>query len=180
MRRIKGKMNYSDISELYSRQEYKPAWFTEQEVRANLDPADSDPTVIIVPEGNNPPFKPNIEGPSNGKAGTEYEYSFVTTDSEGDNVYYYIEWGDGNIDGNTWIGPCPSGEQVKINHTWNKRGNYNIKAKSKDIHDAESNWGTLYISMPKNKFSNNMLFCNLLEKFIEKFPFLEWLQSILE
>lgn len=35
-----------------------------------------------------------IEGPPNGKAGTEYEYTFTTIDSEGDDIYYYIEWGD--------------------------------------------------------------------------------------
>jgi len=28
-----------------------------------------------------------IEGPPNGKAGTEYEYTFTTTDSEGDDIY---------------------------------------------------------------------------------------------
>ena len=169
--------HYSDISELYSRQEYKPAWFTEQEVLANLDPVDPNPTVLIVPEWNNPPFKPNIDGPTNGKAGTEYEYTFTTTDSEGDNVYYYIEWGDDIVDGVRWIGPYGSGEEVTINHTWSKRGNYNIKAKAKDALGAESNWGTLYVSMPKNK-AFNPLFLRFLENHPCMFPILRHLLGL--
>ncbi|OYT29326.1 hypothetical protein B6U98_02560 [Thermoplasmatales archaeon ex4572_165] len=161
--------HYSDISELYSRQEYKPAWFTEQEVMANLDPVDPNPTIIIIPEENNPPLRPNIKGPSNGKAGSKYEYTFTTIDSDGDDIFYYMEWGDGNNDGNTWIGPYSSGEQVKINHTWSETGNYNIKAKAKDIHDSESNWGTLYISMLKNK----QLFFMLIWELSEWFPLLK-------
>jgi hypothetical protein len=51
-------------------------------------------------------------------------------------------------------------------HLWNK-GNYEIKVKAKDSHDAESEWSDpLSISMPKNKAINiNSLFLRFLENY---------------
>ena len=40
------------------------------------------------------PERPLIGGNTNGKKGTEYNYTFVTTDPDNDKVYYYIDWGD--------------------------------------------------------------------------------------
>jgi hypothetical protein len=76
-----------------------------------------------------------------------------------------------------WIGPYGSGEEVTINHTWSKRGNYNIKAKAKDALGAESNWGTLYVSMPKNK-AFNPLFLRFLENHPCMFPILRHLLGL--
>ncbi|KAA0001587.1 MAG: hypothetical protein FE048_05275, partial [Thermoplasmata archaeon] len=44
---------------------------------------------------NNPPDAPSIIGPTEGKIRTEYEYTFVATDPDGDDVYYWIQWGEG-------------------------------------------------------------------------------------
>ena len=85
----------------------------------------------------------------------EYEYTFVSIDPNGDDVYYYIDWDDGTFD--EWIGPYPSGKEVKVNHTWDKWGFYTIKAKSKDIHGAESDWGTLRVRMPVDQQSANVI-----------------------
>ena len=58
----------------------------------------------------NAPEAPIISGPTEGKIKTEIEYNFTTTDPNGDEVYYYIEWGDDKKE--NWIGPnrprCPS------------------------------------------------------------------------
>ena len=114
------------------------------------------------------PYAPNIAGPTIGHAGGEYDYTFDTTDPDGDDVYYWIEWGDGQTE--EWIGPYPSGEEITVNHTWSTRGTYSIRAKAKDIHGEESNWGTLKVSMPKNKPSTNSLFLQFFEKLIQRFP----------
>jgi len=58
-------------------------------------------------EDNTPPDAPEIDGPTSGAAGTSYEYTFTTTDPDDHDVYYYIEWGDGEIE--DWIGPYESG-----------------------------------------------------------------------
>jgi hypothetical protein len=98
-----------------------------------------------------------ISGETNGKVGVSYVYSAVTTDSEGDQVYYWFDWGDGTNYG--WIGPYDSGTTVNGSHVWSSQGTYIIKVKAKDIHDEESDWGTLEVTMPKNQITNS---CSML------------------
>ena len=75
----------------------------------------------------------------------------------------------------TWL--LPGGESVEIcevNHTWDEKGEYEIRVKAKDEHDAESEWSDpLPITMPKNKVVNPFLL--FLERLIERFPILEQL-----
>jgi len=131
----------------------------------------------VVPVGNpftipnTPPGIPNISGPINGKAGTPYDYTFMSIDPDGDNVSYYIRWGDGNL--TPWSDFQPSGTPYFDNHIWIEEGNYIIKAKAKDIYCVESDWGRLSISMPKNKMLQNSLFLRLFERFIHTFPLLK-------
>ncbi len=117
--------------------------------------------------GNEPPNPPTIDGPASGKAGTEYDYDFYTIDPEGENVYYYIEWGDGSIE--DWIGPYNSGAEITKSHTWVEKNTYIIRCKAKDIHNQESDWATLEVTMPKNKALNFNL--NLLSWLFERFPY---------
>jgi len=83
-------------------------------------------------------------------------------------VYYYIEWGDDEIE--DWIGPYESGEEVTISHTWAEQGAFTIRAKAKDIYDAESDWGTLEVEMPVNynlnQQSTNLLFFQILQRIL--------------
>ena len=113
---------------------------------------------------NMPPETPSIEGPTKGKIKKEQQFTFVASDPEKQKIYYFIDWGDETNTG--WIGPYYSGEEIKINHTWTKRGNYIIKAKVKDLDGAESEWGTLEFTAPRFKPDNNLrsIFNNLLEK----------------
>lgn len=95
---------------------------------------------------NEPPSAPQIIGQVNGSAGQSYSFNFISTDPEGQMVYYFIDWGDDQtID---WIGPYASGQPQSFIHSWSERGSYIIKAKAKDIFSAESDWGTLSVTMP--------------------------------
>ncbi|UCF11927.1 MAG: Zn-dependent exopeptidase M28 [Thermoplasmatales archaeon] len=87
---------------------------------------------------SDPPNAPTISGPTNGIEGLEYDFTFVTTDPNGDEVFYYIGWGDGTNSG--WIGPYPSDEEVIVSNTWFEHGTYDIKAKAKDTYNAGSEW----------------------------------------
>jgi hypothetical protein len=78
----------------------------------------------------------------------EYNYSIITYDPNGDDVYYWISWYE-DYPVNIWNGPYESGEEVKINFTYHMDGIYIIRIKSKDIYDKESEWATLKITMPK-------------------------------
>jgi hypothetical protein len=103
------------------------------------------------------PEKP--DGNIKGKIGGEYNYSTISSDPNGDNLYYKWDWGD-EISG--WIGPLPSGEICHVKHIWNNKGDYEIRVKAKDIYDEESDWSEpLEISMPKNKQDINTLYVNL-------------------
>jgi hypothetical protein len=121
---------------------------------------------------NDPPNTPDIDGPTSGKTGTEYDFTIETTDPENDDVYYYIEWGDGTVE--EWIGSYNSGEQIIRSHTWNDKDTFTIRVKAKDTEGAESNWATLEISIPKNKLYNAWFFW-FFEKFFDRFPLLEQL-----
>lgn len=101
---------------------------------------------------NDPPTAPEINGEVNGKQGKSYDYTFVSTDPEEEEVYYFVYWGDGNSSG--WQGPYPSGEVVTISHTWEEKGTYNVSARAKDIHGSKSDWSSLEITMPKSKQSS--------------------------
>jgi hypothetical protein len=93
------------------------------------------------------PNAPTITGPSSGKTNTPYTFQFSSVDNQGHDVYYLIDWDDGTDSG--WLGPYASGEPIEVSHTWTSRKVYSIRAKAKDINDAESLWATLEISMPK-------------------------------
>jgi hypothetical protein len=106
--------------------------------------------VTIV--GNNPPSAPNIDGPTSGNPGIEYNYSFLSTDPDGDDVFYFVDWGDGTVE--YWNGPHSSGEIIEIGHEWPYTGVFNIKAKAKDTYDAESDWSDFYKVFIGNKPPN--------------------------
>ena len=101
----------------------------------------SDPYLVRI--GIQPPDAPEITGPQFGDVGVEYEYTFVANDFEENDIYYYVDWGDGTHD--DWFGPYPSGENATATHAWDLEGDYNITAKAKDTHDAESEWSDPYL-----------------------------------
>ena len=112
---------------------------------------------------NNPPNRPTIrcENELFGliliiRPGVEYTFEVFTSDYDGDKVYYYIDWGDGTS--TEWDGPYPNGVPQYYNHTWNDPWNIGaIKAKSKDIYGAESDWGTLNIIIDRNRPSSKSI-----------------------
>jgi hypothetical protein len=116
---------------------------------------------------NEPPYVPSIIGETNGKTGTEYDYSFSSVDPDDDNVQFFIDWGD-NDELSEYIG---SGEDLIISHKWNSEENYTIRAKAIDINGFESDWVNLDVSIPKSKQFNII---NLwLSRLIQQFSILE-------
>ena len=98
---------------------------------------------------NNSPQTPSITGPNHGTQGTDYPYTFVSTDPDENDIYYYVDWGDGSNSG--WIGPCASGDDITRTHQWAEVGSYTIRAKVRDYFDKESDCATLEVTMPKSK-----------------------------
>ena len=111
----------------------------------------SEQLTIIIYKDNHPPNEPMINGPNNGKIKKEQKYNFLTIDQDYDDIYYYIDWGDGADSG--WIGPYSSNKNTSVSHIWQSVGEYTIRCKAKDIFGEESEWSKLEITMPKNKFA---------------------------
>ncbi len=127
-------------------------------------------------EPNQPPGAPEINGQTSGKTGEEYFYTFVAVDPNGDDIFYEIDWGDGHV--NDWDGPYESNEMITSGHTWEEQGDYTIRARAKDVHDAVGDWGYLEISMPSNLLQSNSLLQCFLERFLNMFPILRQLLGL--
>jgi hypothetical protein len=129
--------------------------------------------VQIIPD--NPPEIPTMDGPAKGKPNVKYDYTLNAVDPDGDDVSYFVDWGDGSNSG--WKGPNASGVDVTISHTWTKRGTYIISAKAKDIYGAESDWTTLEVTVPR-VISINNLFQQFLQNHPHIFPLLRHLMGL--
>jgi hypothetical protein len=113
---------------------------------------------------NNPPSTPIITGPTSGKPDIEYDFTFISTDPEGDDIYYVVNWGCCGNENHTY-GPFLSGEEAEISHTWEKQGTFIIKAYAEDIYGAEGPEGTFSIKIPKNKTIQNSMLQLLQQRF---------------
>jgi outer membrane protein assembly factor BamB len=124
-------------------------------------------------ETNQPPNPPAINGPSIGFRNTQQSYNISVSDPDLDDIELYVEWGDDT--NSSWIGPYKSGDEIVLNHTWTERGIYTIQAKARDTYDgSESDWGTLMVTMPKNKVIS-LPFIQFLENHPRLFPILRHL-----
>jgi hypothetical protein len=132
--------------------EYPQFWCAKNSGDANgVDPS----KVFMFTHHPNKPTKPS--GATEGKLKTTYTYTTSTTDSDGEQVYYLFDWGDGLSSG--WLGPYNSGDTIQAAYRWVVDGHYQIKVKAKDIHDAESDWSDpLSVNMPKIKTIHSFLF----------------------
>jgi len=133
-----------------------------------------DPTLYILRNGH--PEKPMLNGSHNGKPRNEYKFSIVTYDPDVDDVYYYIDWGDGKNSG--WIGPYSSGEEVNVSHTWSKIGGYFIRARAKDTNDLVGPWTEFPVTIPRSRLLYNILFLRFFEIFTNTFSIIRQLLII--
>jgi hypothetical protein len=134
----------------------------------------SDIHNIIILE-DFPPEKPTISGPKFARAGDGLEFKFTAIDPEEHDVYYHINWGDGDIE--FWLGPYKSGETVIFNHIYTKGGTYKIISKAKDLCGklGQQNQFTLFVI--RNRAVSRLTILEVLEKLLIRFPILDRLLS---
>ena len=99
-------------------------------------------------ESNQPPEIPTISGEINGRVRIPHYYKFVSHDPDNNPIAYFVDWGDGEKE---WSNEYASDQPGYVSHYYLLRGTYVIKAKARDSLGAESDWGTLTVTMPKNK-----------------------------
>ncbi len=124
---------------------------------------------LLVPN-KDAPNAPDINGNANGKPGIDYDYSFVTTDPNNDDVFYYIDWGDGTNTG--WIGPFASGEEIVKSHSWSSKNTYVISAKAKDTNENEGLTTTLDVTIPRIRSLQSQSILRYAQRLFEKFSIL--------
>ena len=121
----------------------------------NNDTVIKDVTYALTQIENSPPDRPRVKGPTAVEVNKTYEYNFVTSDPEGNEIYYKINWGDETS--TDWIGPYPSDETIYVNHTWlSNQPHINISVKSKDIFGDESDKSKYDIKITKDSKSKNL------------------------
>ncbi len=158
-----GDMNFSTIYywKIISYDEFDtmsegPIWTFSTETQTNREPTRPSITgaqVIHVPN-------------------KDYDYEISTTDPDKDNVFYYIDWGDGTFE--DWTGPYESGVNVTMTHFWPPATKlYEIQVKAKDIYGAESDWGKMYVFVLKSRPAANSLLIRFVVRIIERFPMFE-------
>ena len=136
-----------------------------------LDWIEYDPESYEWPNEPNPPSMTKITGETNGNIETEYEYIFNSVDPEGFDLRYCISWGDGDWE---WTEFYPSGEDITVKHTYNTQGDYSVVALAMNINDNIGPWGTLQVTMPRNKIINRPIL-NFLNNHPNLFPILRQL-----
>ena len=88
---------------------------------------------------NRPPNTPIApSGPGNGSIEIPYTYVTSANDSDGDQVRYTFDWGDGTTESQT--GLVNSGSNASASHTWNTIGTYQVRARATDNKSASSEW----------------------------------------
>ena len=120
-----------------------------------------DKTWALITADHHPPTAPIIKGPEKGKPGIEYNYTFNSTDFDNFELYYIINWGDGNEE---VIGIFPSGIEASASHNWSKKGNYTIKARAGNPLGELSDWGQLSVNIPRNKILYNSFSLKFLQR----------------
>lgn len=127
-----------------------PEWTNKSDLPESVP---SDMNFQLTTLDNTPPLSPIIYGPTNGFPFLSYSFRFSSTDLEGDEISYYIEWGDGKV--TDWTTYVPSGSPgYSESHSWKGLGKFIIKAKAKDNEGLESSWTEHTISIPRNRAIN--------------------------
>jgi hypothetical protein len=125
----------------------------------------SESAIISIIE-NTPPEKAIIIGPKIGITKKYHYFSINSTDQNGHDLYYYVNWGDGDY--LNWVGPYSSGETVTFSHTWNANGNYVIIVLVKDQFGLTSPQSEFQFSVIKNRASTFLMLTNVFEYIMER------------
>ena len=142
-------------------------------VTDNTSNTSMDSTFAWIQDGNDPPDLPSIDGPSKGKTGTKYDFTFQSSDSEGLQIWYSIKWGDLSETG--WIGPYDSDVEIVRSHIWHDEYTWTIKCRAKDPYGAVSDWSEFEVSITRTRASSYPWY----EWLLERFPLLERLLTLI-
>ncbi len=91
---------------------------------------------------NSPPEAPTVNAPSEVFPFKDFSITVSSTDPDGDDIKYRVDWGDGII---TETDFYPSGTEVTLTHSYSERGTYTITVWAIDQYGAESDPSRAYV-----------------------------------
>jgi len=97
--------------------------------------------------------------------------TIICAKPDDDEICYFVDWGDDTSSG--WSDFVESETEITYKHRWSGEETYTIKAKAKDVFDAESEWGELEVTMPRSHISIFSRIIQFLQHLIQRFPMLE-------
>jgi hypothetical protein len=109
---------------------------------------------------NQPPNPPTIDGPTNGSQSTSYEFSFVTSDPDDDQIKYGVDWdNDNTVD--QWLpssGLVDSGILQSSSKSW-LLGTHTFKALAQDSNGVLSDWSSHTIDINESSSGETSVSC---------------------
>ncbi len=130
---------------------------------------------LTGPMGPVAPTPPIIDGPRTGVPGTEYCWTFHSSDENGDQVKYFIDWGDGTTDETELNEPCTP---VEVCHTYAEEGTFTITAYAEDATGETSGSSTFDVEIPRARFVSHPLLLRVFERFPNAFTLIRQLLGI--
>jgi len=97
---------------------------------------------------NTPPNNLEIQGPTNCRIGKKNEYLLSAVDSESDQIYFSVYWGDGSF---ADFYKANSNGEIKVEKTWYEKGEYTIQVYAVDQYAYYSHLVKLDITVTKAK-----------------------------
>ena len=97
-----------------------------------------DNKLYCFEDPSTPPIPPTVDAPTDGIINYDYDFKVRTTDPEGEDVKYYIDWGDGT--NTSWIGFYSSGKWITVSHAWSEPSTYLVRVRAKDTYGFISEW----------------------------------------
>jgi hypothetical protein len=138
---------------------------------------------IDISEVNLPPTTPDITAPSSIKPNTPFDYEFLSTDPESEQIRYIVNFDSTGGGGDTTYGPKPSGETLVVRKSYSNTGTFTITAKAKDESGQFSGEATHTIQVSRSKTKNKpkitLFFENLQNLFPNLWKYLQLFQQFL-
>ncbi len=107
----------------------------------DLNPFDAfyvDAVDSIQLMSNTPPSRPTISGSASGEVDVPYSFDVSSTDPNGDDLFFVVDWGDGSD--LEQFGPFDSGSLETISHSWSSAGSFDVRVMARDEFLAEGAW----------------------------------------
>jgi len=80
-----------------------------------------------------------ISGPGTGLVDVSYQFGAYSIDSQGHNIKYRFDWGDGSYTETGWY---PNGVTAYENHSWSSAGWFNVKVQARCPNSGWSSWSS--------------------------------------